>query len=93
MSSENVLDISWNPTANGVKLVQVRSTRPESELESICSLSAASNGSPLASTWPLGLLAGRTSKGPSQVTPQSVERWTPIVCTAVAPNFASTIDE
>src|ERR1700730_16849032 len=92
-SSENVVEISTPPGAAGVKLDQLMIRRPVSGSTSVNSLSAASRGDPPAVRSPWGFVTGGTSNGPAQVWPQSVERCTPMVCTAVvAENFLTTID-
>ena len=98
ISTESIVGISgghFDPAdGTGVKSVQLTISRPVARSTSMNSLSAASTGSPLAATKPLGLVAAVTSKGPVQVRPQSVERCMPIVCTAaVADYFATRMDE
>ena len=94
MLSEYVVEISTPPAATGVKFDQLMITRLVSGSTSTNSLSAASRGEPAALTRPFGFVAGVTSNGPCHVWPQSVDRCTPIVCTArVAENFAMRIDE
>src|SRR6187200_2300606 len=91
--SVNDVRISTPPGAAGVKFDQLTISRPVSGSTSMNSLSAASAGSS-SSTMPFGLVAAVISNGPCQVLPQSVERCSPIVCTAVvSENFASRMDE
>ena len=91
MLSVYVVEIS---RARATKFVQLMITRPVSWSTSMKSLSAASSGAPFGSTNPLGFVAAVTSNGPVHVCPQSVDRWTPIVCAAVvAENFFTRIDE
>ena len=76
-----MVEISTPPGEKGVKFDQLTRTRPVSGSASMNSLSAASRGLPVPLTAPCGLLTGPMTKGPCQVWPQSVERWTPMVCT------------
>ena len=80
-----------------MKFDQLRMTRPVSGSTSISSLSAASTGAP-PDRIPFGFVAEVTSKGPAQVWPQSVDRWTDMVCAGAvvgvgAMNFLTMIDE
>src|SRR5438874_3115806 len=78
ISSENVAEISTPPSAKGVKLDQLTSTRPVSESTSAKGLSAISALIPFR-ICPFGFVAGGISKGPVQVCPKSVDRWKPRV--------------
>src|SRR5205085_646686 len=78
MLSENVVEISTPPSAKGVKLDQLTSTRPVSESTSAKGLSAISALIPFR-ICPFGFVAGGISKGPVHVCPKSVDRWKPRV--------------
>src|SRR5438105_12670901 len=78
MLSENEVEISTPPSAKGVKLDQLTSTRPVSESTSAKGLSAISALIPFR-ICPFGFVAGGISKGPVHVCPKSVDRWNPRV--------------
>src|SRR5712664_1954134 len=77
MLSENEVEISTPPSAKGVKLDQLTSTRPVSGSTSAKGLSATSTLRSFRS--PFGLVADGISNGPVHVCPKSVDRWNPRV--------------
>src|SRR5438105_5178358 len=92
MLSENEVEISTPPSAKGVKLDQLTSTRPVSGSLSAKGLSARSTLRPLRS--PFGFVAGGIANGPVHVCPKSVDRWKPSVCAGpLEPPFTTMIEK